>query len=323
MSIFGIPNGMIVPPGSNIDIGPNKPNMGFIAPPNDSMGFQLPPLENVTTEFQANQVITHSYPLIPYADKTHEYIQPGMLTFVSKHIDSKYKVFNMVPIFSMNIMQNMAWKDFMNSAHPKNIQFKTYLAKFGEKILEEYHCNRQNIPKNAELEDYYNLAKSADFKYLTKFGILQSWNFAGAVITKGESTGPATYLDRHSQTDVVYVAALATGKRARVSNIWCKAKPGDRVSVILTRKDKSSPLVWIPYNYGEREYPTRSYSTYYDLSDRLCYSYIQNVGLVTEAIERDTTVNQTDMALGYFNDTSKDAYEAYGTLSNLIVQIRI
>jgi hypothetical protein len=323
MSIFGIPNGMIVPPGSTLDIGPSRPNMGYVAPPNDSMGFQLPPMESTTTEFPANQVITHSYPLIPYADKTHEYIQPQMLTFVSKHLDPKYKVFNMVPIFSLNIMQNMAWKEFMNSAHPKNIQFKAYLAKYGEKILEEYHLNRQNIQKNAELEAYYTLAKSADFKYLTRFGIIQSWNFAGAVISKGESTGPAAYMDRHSQTDIVYVAALATGKRARVSNIWCKARPGDRLCVILTRKDKDGPLVWIPYNHGDREYPTRSYSTYYDLSGRICESFVRNVGLVTEAVERDTTINQTDMALGYFNDNSKDAYEAYGTLSTLIVQIRI
>lgn len=323
MSIFGIPNGMIVPPGTTLDIGPSRPSMAFVSPPNDSMGFQLPPMESTTTEFQANQVITHSYPLIPYADKTHEFIQPGMLTFCSKYIDPKYKVFNMVPIFKMNIMQNEAWKDFMNSANPKNIQFRRYLAKFGEKILEEYHCNHQTAPKNAELEDFYKLAKSSDFKYLTKFGIIQSWNFAGAVISKGESTGPATYLDRHSQTDVVYVAALATGKRARVSNLWCKARPGDRLCVILTRKEKDGPLVWVPYNHGDREYPTRSYSTYYDLSDRICHSFVQNVGLVTEAVERDTTINQTDMALGYFNDNSKDAYEAYGTLSNLVVQIRI
>lgn len=324
--MFGLPNGMITLPGSTLDIGPNQMPLVFVTPPDNGFQFQ-PPAPDISSvpERQSNQTVTYSYPLYPYADKTHEYIQPGMIVFISKHIDTKYKIYNMVPVFKMNIMQNEAWKEFRASTNPKWATFRRLLTKFGEDVLRSHHFALKNgtASNNPELLEFYNLAKTSDFKYLTPLGILSSWNFAGTVQSKGESTGPAAYMDRHSNTDVVYVASLNTAKRSRTANIWGKARPGDCVKLILMRKNKDSPLLWVPYNCGSRDYPPRAYTHYDDPSGRTVESFVQPIGLVTEATQRDSTANQIDMALGYFNDNVKDAYEGYGSLAELILQIRI
>ena len=321
-----IPNTMIVPPGSTVNIGGPQTNtlLKFLDIPSNSLSAGVPdiPTETINAEESVNGNINYAYPLYPYADETHKYIQPGMLTFVSRYIDPKYKIYNMVPVFKMNIMQSEAMKEFNASNNPKVQEFKRLLAEYGERVLDEYHAGRYK-GDNADMINFYKLAKSPEFKYVTKFGILNSWNFAGAVLSKGESTGPGVFMDHHSSTDIVFVASLVVGKQARISNIWGKASPGDRLCLILTKKGNNGPFIWVPYNHSGREYPPRNLTKYRDASDRQCDSFVQKVGTVTEANERDTLLSQTEMALGYFNDNVKDAYEANGSLSNLIVQIRI
>jgi hypothetical protein len=314
---------MVVVPGSTVNIGgPQTQNLlKFLEPPRSSMtGGPEIPVESETTEESANGTITYSHAIYPYADGTHQYIQPGMLGFTSRHIDPKYKITNFVPLMKLNIMQNEAWKEFSVSNKSDAQALKRYLAEYGEHILEEYHMGRG--PRTEEMENYYRLAKSSEFKYITKFGILNSWNFAGAVLSKGESTGPDVFLDRHSSTDIVFVVGVVAGKQARVSNIWCRAKPGDKLALILTRRPEG-PLVWVPYNYSTSLHPPRRLAKYEDASGRSCDSYILHVGTVTEANERDTLHSQTEMALGYYNDNVKDAYEANGSLTTLVVQIRL
>lgn len=325
MSNLGIPYTMVTVPGSTVNIGgPQSASLlKFAQPPNDSMGFPVIPVETENAEESVNGTVAYSYPLYPYADKTHEYIQPGMLTFISKHIDPKYKIFNMVPIFKMNIMQDEAWKEFQSSVNNGNTfatRLNNYLIAYGERVLDEYRGQEVN----AEMLDFVELAKRPEFKYITKFGILNSWNFAAPVLSKGESTGPGVFLDHHSGTDIVYVAGLTAAKQAKVSNIWGKAGPGDRLRLFLTKKNgPNSPFVWIPHNLGPRQYAPRSFTKYTDLSGRTCDAHEEKVGTVSLAPERDTMLSQCQMALGFFNNNVKDAYEANGSLTTLIVQIRI
>lgn len=323
MSNFGIPYTMVTVPGSTVNIGgPQSASLlKFAQPPNDSMGFPVIPVETENPEESANGTVTYSYPLYPYADKTHEYIQPGMLTFISKHIDPKYKIFNMVPIFKMNIMQNEAWKEFQSSNDTTVTTFRTMLSEYGERVLDEYRGQKL---EDDRMSEFFKLAKRPEFKYITKFGILNAWNFAAPVLTKGESTGPGVFMDHHSSTDIVFVASVNAAKQARVSNVWGKAAPGDRLRLFLTKKDgPNSPFIWIPYNLGPRQYAPRKFTKYEDLSGRTCDSHQEKVGTVSLAPERDTMPSQCQMALGYYNDNVKDAYEANGSLTTLIVQIRI
>jgi hypothetical protein len=195
---------------------------------------------------------------------------------------------------------------------------------FGESLLEHYHIATRDgrAPPNADLKDFYTLAQKPDFRHLTQFGILSNWNFGGTVLSKGESTGPAVYLDHHTSTDTTYVVGLVAGLRSRTSNIWGKVGPGDHVYLILRRENPNGPLQWVPY-CGQREYPPRTYSKYTDAKGRIVDSFIQYVGYVSEAVERDSSPNEIEMAMGLYSTNVKEAYEAHGPLPTVIVQIRI
>jgi hypothetical protein len=269
-------------------------------------------------DFLANQTVSHSYAIYPYSDKTHEYVQEGMLVFVSRHTDVRYRLYNMAPIFKMNILQTEAFIETKLSTTTDATTFKRLLANYGEKVLEEYHCALKNgiEVQSADMNAFYKLAQRQEFMYLTKFGILQHWNFGGSVISKGEAMGS---LEHHQIIDTTYVVGLACSERARTSNLWGHVFPGDKLYVMLTRESKDTPLVWVPFT--SRDHVTNK--SYTDASGRTCNAYIVYVGLVTEAIERDPTTVQIEQALAINGKNAKDAHEAYGSLPNIIAQIRI
>ncbi len=328
-------------PGINVNIGPER--LSAVSP--GAFGLQMDaslgsswvraadayahggisPKESSTTEFQSNQAITYSMTIYPYGDQTHEYIQPGMVAFVSRHVDNKYKLYNMAPVFKMNILQLEAHMAVRSSTSTEAVLFRRLLEQYGEPTLEAYHKSliSGNPPNSADLKQLYTLAQKPEFRYLTKLGIQLNWNFAGIVLSKGESTGPATFLDHHASTDMMHVVGLVVGERSRATNIWGRVSPGDQLFLVLRRAEVDGPLQWIPYHDRQREYPARSISTYLDKKSRICNSLVQYIGLATEAVERDTTNNEVDSALGLFSNNIKDAYSAHGPLSNIILQVRI
>lgn len=272
-------------------------------------------------EFLTNETVGHSYVIYPYADKTHQMIQEGMLVFVSRHTDVRYKLYNMAPVFKMNALQREAYLEFKGSSAPDAVRFKDFLARYGEQALDDYHHAVKNGLGGAEqLKDFYNLARKPEFTYLTKFGILNNWNFGGCVYSKGESTNGGTYLDHHSMTEITYVVGLACAQRARTSNIWGKLCPGDKVYLMLTREDADSPFIWVPFvNYR----PSFKSSTYKDASNRTCNAHVVYVGLVTESVEREPTQLHIDRAILKDGRNTKDGFDAYAVLQFVMLQIRI
>lgn len=278
-----------------------------------------------TMEFLTNETVTHSYAIYPYADGTHELIQPNMLVFLSRHNDIRYRLYNMAPLFKMNVLQTESFIEFRNASTPDALKFKAFLREFGEQALEDYHCalKRGDVPTttNEKLKAFYTLALKPEFIYMTKFGILQNWNFGGAVLSKGESTGAGAFLDHHASTAITYVVGLACAQRARVGNLWGKVEVGDQVYLMLTRQNADSPFVWIPYLRRDR--PLFKQSSYTDASGRTCKAHLEYVGLVTEAFERVPSALQIEQAILIDGKNAKDGYEASASLANIIVQIRI
>jgi hypothetical protein len=337
----GLPSSVIFFPGSTANIGPESiqsPGPAIFGLEGEAMGAEqwvrqvdafskggVMPEESTASEFQSNQYIAAHYAIYPWADKTHELIQPGMLVFMSRHIDPKYRLYNMAPPFKLNIMQAEAHMHSRNSTNGDHTRWRQLMDEHGESLLEQYHVatKQGRAPQNADLKDFYTLSQKPDFKHLTQLGILSNWNFAGTVISKGESSGAAMYLDHHSSTDITYVVGLVAGLKARTSNVWGAVVPGDHLCLVLRRADPNGPLQWVPWHNRNREYPPRSLSTYTDKTGRIVNSHILYIGYVTEATERDTTVNECEMAMGLFSNNVKEAYEACGPLSNLTIQIRI
>lgn len=300
-------------------------------------GAYTPPQYTSAPDFIANTYISYSYTIYPWADKTHEYIQEGMLIFLSRHINHKYRLYNMAPLWKLNIEAklhyNMAWNQFENANNTELIEFKRLLRELGEKSLEDYHTAlvHNRVPKdiNPDLVKFHQLAKKEDYRYLTKFGILSHWNFGGVVLSKGESTGAAAYLDRHSETDTVYSVGVVIGERARTSNIWgskAHIHPGSKVMLILRRvplaNGKFGHFEFTPYASAERDYPPVHLTTYQDESGRLCSGHVISVGVCTEAVERDPANGQLEMACGMIGGVQQ-SYEACGALPFVQLQLGI
>jgi hypothetical protein len=281
---------------------------------------------NESPEFQANQAITYTYTIYPWADKTHELIQDGMIVFVSRWIDPKYRLTNMAPAWKLNIMQTEAFLQAKNSTAPDFTEFKRLLAKYGERVLEEYHVALRNGLKEAigndELHKFFTMATTPKFQLLTKYGVTQAWNLCGVVCSKGESTGPGSFLDHHSQTDMCYNVGVVSGLKARTSNVFGKVSVGTHVSLILTREDANSPLQWLPYHNMQREYPSRIYSSYTDAADRICDSYVLKMGIVSESVEMEPSITQTRVAMGLVSTNVEAAAGACSLIKILTLQVR-
>lgn len=295
-------------------------------------GGQLVKTSSASPNFTSNASITQSYAIYPWADKTHEYIQEGMLVFVSKHTDNKYRLYNMVPVFKLNIEMQKAWIQLENDAlvsGGERARFLTFLRNNGETILEEYHAAKMQGLQDAytgikDLADMYRLAMQPEYRHLTKLSVLAAWNFGGCVVSKGESTGAFSYMDRHENTDMVYVVGCIVGERARACNIWgsrSAAHPGARCFLVLRRNERGH-LHWVAWAGSDREYPPRSV-TNYEFGGRDHRGHVMCIGMCTESLEREPSQAQIETAMGLKYGSVQQAYENHGTLGHVQIQIGI
>lgn len=311
-------NGNIAMPSTGLPL--NAADSGWVQSAAAYTNYGLPADYSEVPQFQANVSITYSYSVYPWHDKTHQYIQQGMLVFVSKHVNQKFKLYNMAPVWKLNIEARTHYytanNEFENVGDAEMAQFKELLKKHGEAGI---HHDKK----------FLALARKPEYRYLTKYGILSHWNFVGSVLSKGESQAPNAYLDMHSDTDIVYVVGCVLGERARVGNIWGSrntVKPGTKLFLILRRVPQADgtfgQFQWEPYASCTRDIPPRSATHYRDESGRSCRGFVLYVGVCTENMERDPANGQIDMAMGLFGGVQQ-AYEAFGTLPSIQVQLGI
>jgi hypothetical protein len=324
-----IPQSLSAMPNLGAPLDPQNPNWVQNAAAYTNYG--EPSDYSEVGEFMANVSITYSYSIYPWMDKTHQYIQQGMLVFTSKHMNQKFKLYNMAPVWKLNIEARnhyvKANNPFEADGDLELAEFKQLLELYGEAGLE--HCHRNSESCTGDLKRFYNMARKDEYRYLTKFGILSHWNFTGSVLSKGESQAPNAYLDMHSDTDICYVVGCVLGERARVGNIWGTrqhVKPGAKLFLILRRVEKADGTYgmfqWVPYATCTRDYPPKHLLSYRDESGRTCRSYVQYVGVCSENMEREPAHGQIEMAMGIMGSTEQ-AYEAFGSLPSIQVQIGI
>lgn len=300
---------------------PGIPNQGS----QGSVGY-IPPPESTTEtpEFEDNPSIVTKFTIYPWSDGTHEKIQPGMLLFISRFTHQKFKrVNNMAPLWKLNIDAREQFFKARNRLDP----FKTMLegAGGGDMALEDYHQAQKEGRLTAEhraLKGYYDAAQKGENRYLSRHGILSHWNFVGSCLSKGESTGAFSYMDMHDATDTMWIVGVTMGRRADISNIWGRLHEGDHLFLILRRVKDKEHFQFIPWIGRERTYPPLSLRTYMDASGRSCPAYILYVGLVVASRHAPPSQSQMDVACGLIGSVQQ-AYEAYGTLPSITVELGV
>lgn len=214
----GIPQSLSALPQLGAPLDPQNPN--WIQNAASYTNYGEPSDYSEVGNFMSNVSITYSYSIYPWMDKTHQYIQQGMLVFTSTHMNQKFKLYNMAPVWKLNIE---AREHYLRANNPFETEgdlelqeFQRLLAEYGEAGLEYCHRNPRDC-NNADLKRFYNMARKEQYRYLTKFGITSHWNFVGSVLSKGESQAPNAYLDMHSDTDICYVVGCVLGKQKTTS----------------------------------------------------------------------------------------------------------
>lgn len=292
------------------------------------------PAVTSTPEREANKSIVYGHTIIPWADGTHRFTQPGMIAFNSRYLDPRYKLTNMAPIFKVNMELRKCSNNFYypNPDTPltqEALTFKRFLETYGENGIKNYYDyetgkNPDFANAGKEFDEcklFYRLAFKPEYAGLTKWGILHRWNFCGIVLSKGESTGAAVYLDHHDSSDTTYVAGVVHGEAARANDIWgVGLKRGHHLFLILKRVGRH--FEWTPY-CSTREYPPRRLISYEDDSKMPCRAHVQYVGLCTEKRERDVSQAQIEGALGFIDFDVEKAYKMNGSLSQIVVQVGI
>lgn len=320
---------VIYNPGSEISRDMTVPNVspyteyfkGFEGWGNLNNGQLSNPTTMESVEMDSNVPISHTYSVIPWVDNTHRQLQPYMLVFATHYVNSKYQqLVNMAPIYKLNIEMQQHYYKYKNNLNPPEemTTFQTYLKEYGEQGLE---INLK--PETPKITQFQQMAKSGDFMYLTKYGIMNKWNFLGVVSSKQESCAPNDELDYPEMIDSISSVGVVVGQTARVSNIWGQVKVGEKLFLVLTRKKdaKGNPAAFflMPWkSWGD--YPRFEYK---DESGRMVRAGYYYIGQCTK--NRENIPNQTfiDCALGSGTILTQDAYENYGALPCIEVQLLI
>lgn len=355
MSVFP-PRPGVPQPGINVNVGPQSmpgvnrgvPGPSYLPPTNvggmetlaGAMGYGLPTLESSTPFFTSNDFINAAFTAMSWRDESEKLIQENMLVFSSKHLEGSTRgsITNMVTIFKLNELMRKNHGVFIQRARDDpngpEAQFQNFLGSLGENLISEYDHLVRSGSATAEklaqqyptLPEAYSLALREECIYETLFGITSRWNFLGGVVSKGESTGPGTYLDNHAHTRMVASIGVCMGKRCRLHNVWPDSKNelrvGSKVFLVLRRErgEASAPFQLEAVASMTRSYPADA-DVFYKGIDELVRGHVICVGTVTRRSSAKANPQQQATALGISASTILDAQRAMATLPMLDVQI--
>jgi hypothetical protein len=289
---------------------------------------------STTTMFNTDSFISAMYATMCWEDGTHVLTQEYQLVFVQRYNDYKTHMSIVVPIFKLNQLARDAFSQYRalcDAGDVHALEFQAALRYYGEQALADYHialrCGYEtemfeDLPDGLTMRQFYERGIGDMYCYLTQFGIVNRWNFLGAVLSKCESTGAGSYLDHHSATDTVYVMGVVLAKRAVVTNIFGPAAVGSRVGLIL-RRQANGVFQFHTTVCDKREYPTSGSLYYQDASGRQVRAWLKPLGQVTEA-SQNLVFSETkrQVALG-LRSHIKEAFEAHGSLPTMIIQIGV
>ena len=255
-------------------------------------------------------------------------------------------------------------------ADPEAIRFRTLLAEHGERGLEQHHWARMtgrlrnwvdgnrskgtawtsdnpgDLPnryqgerrpetaltgyKEGELDELWRLAHQPIYRYITRFGILRHWNFAGFVVAVSRGTSQET-LSRTVHEDHILSVTVSMGKRTRVGAYWGDRKAlrvGAQPKFVLRAKQLSDgsygAMEIVPYVCFKRNCVPPADKSYYDESGHLIPGHVWSLGTIIEPPRRDGQEAQRQICSGTALDsTARMGYEAFGNIPRCYIAVGV
>ena len=172
-----------------------------------------------------------------------------------------------------------------------------------------------------DLEKLWRLANQPIYRYLTRFGILRHWNFAGVVVAVSRGTSQET-LSRDKYQDQVLSVTISMGKRTRTGAYWGdrkKMRVGAQPKMVLRAKQSSDgsygAMEIAPYICWKRNCVPAADKSYYDESGHLIPGFVWSLGTVIEPPKRDGQESQRQITTGTgISSTARMSYDAFGSI---------
>jgi len=371
MSQFGLTAGN---PHAGFPAGPTPGNFGIGGPtvpytewmprgstvnqtsPAAWANYGQPPVTQGSISLKSVDFLQHTYLCPPINDGVGQKLMPDMPVFALRAADQDEDTTIVMSIAKINKLMLEEWEEFLRDAEPVAGQppsdaqkFQRYLSTYGERGLEDFayrrsHASTSVDPANnkehlkadaeADLEDFFTLATSNGFCYLTRYGILQKLNWLGIVINTNRAIGLETEDDTDMRDHYTQIN-VGLGKRLRCANVWGSAHEittGSNVWIKLTRRFCPGEKAKKNYNFGafqlvpggsrERSHPLARETMYYDEAGMLCQGHVWRVGVVIEPGEQDPSAAARENANGTGHIINKHvAYEAHGSLPTLYLAV--
>lgn len=282
------------PRGPSVDVGP------FAGSINNGIG----PTEQTVTSLDSWEHISYPY-MAPddIGDGSDLQIMSRMLVFtVRKHnVDDESTI--VIPLMKANKLFQDAWNDFVEKTtappNPKYdqeaVDFLDWMQTFGERGLEAYAWARFHERKNMyekwdktapALKLFWQRSTQQGYCYLTRYGIMQTLNFAGVVINTNRAEtllGLDDTLTRehYLQINVGYAKRIECAQQFGSND---DIVTGARLWITLTRKacpqGQYGAFVLRPGGSKLTDGPLNKDRCYADESGAICRGHVWRVGVV-------------------------------------------
>lgn len=347
----GVPSTQWAPRGDGTDqTGP----AGFL-------GYGQPPTSHGHITLKAFDFIQYQYTVGPWDDDSHLHMMPDMLVWTLNGLDPDLDTHHVRALPQLNQQCVEAWtffQDLVREGDDEALEFQRFLETYGEDLLGQY-INARNKdrlsaverkkegdapaenalfsgtgPKGedvaSDLKRFYALHTKDTFCYMTKWGILHRWSFAGAIINVNRAVS-LEIVDATREEDHFVEVNVGLAKRIRVGNVFGKLRQittGSKVWVVLRRKElagdtsglsvRAGPFEFVPGGDTMRDRPAITDTQYYDEGGRRCNGHVYKIGTVIEPSDYDpqTSAIQGATNLGATISTKK-AYECHALVPTM------
>lgn len=330
-----------VPSGPNFS-GPDAMNLiGELTPFTGNQITVVPP-EMATN----NTYISTTYTPFPHSDGSHLSMGSYMPVFINKQTpDRKYRAMvYMMTLGNLNVHCRVNWDSFQ--LHSKNepdnvyrrpdaVTFANYLRLYGEhQLFIVDRAIKNGIPVQDEaLRKFHEMAIRDEFRWITLFGLLRYWAFAGVIISTGASGGESELaITQYSRAkNKLWNVAVITGGKAEVGNVWGdtgQLRVGSKLYFVWRRarlpNGRVGPYEVVPYGSSARDWPPQSEFTWEDAEGRTQRGHCEQVGVITEAIGRTAESARRQQAAGLSGvGDYKVADDAYKSLPTIWIAVKI
>ena len=255
------------------------------------------------SHYPSNDYIQHTYIAKPWLeDDAHLYIREGMLVFRERDMDAQMRnLSNVVCLPKLNDILERQHNDYQTLRR----MGREYALPDEDLIELTAHDAANGVPMRPDISK--NLLKPV-LRYQTAYGILETWNFLGGVLTVPDAT---TGEDMYSfdKADKVVALNVVVGKKIELANIWggfrdqgAPVNTGSRLWLILKRVYKDGPFKLVPFVTKSEGVPRDSDRRYKfskeDGSEGSVLGKLIYVGLITRGPQRDSPLPFREAASG-------------------------